>query len=89
LKWAYKQTDTAKALIKICEDNGLFPVFMESHVTGLRSTLESGVPTARNRTSGHGQGVVPIKVSEQFAGYVLHLTAANVRFLAASEAALK
>lgn len=88
-KWAYKQTDTAKALIKICEDNGLFPVFMESHVTGLRSTLESGVPTARNRTSGHGQGVVPIKVSEQFAGYVLHLTAANVRFLAASEAALK
>jgi hypothetical protein len=88
-KWAYNQTDTAKALIKTCEDNGLFPVFLESHLTGLRTSLESGVPTARNKTSGHGQGVVPITVSEQFAGYVLHLAAANIRFLVASEQALK
>jgi hypothetical protein len=87
--WLYNQNDTAKPLIRICVDNGLFPVFMESHLTGLRTSLESGVPTARNKTSGHGQGVVPIIVSEQFAGYVLHLTAANIRFLAASEAAMK
>lgn len=84
-KWPYNQNDNAKTLIKICEDNGLFPVFMESHLSGLRSTLESGVPTARNKTSGHGQGVKPIKVSEAFASYVLNLTAANVLFLAASE----
>ncbi|HEV2393045.1 MAG TPA: hypothetical protein VG146_11865 [Verrucomicrobiae bacterium] len=88
-KWPYNQTDTAKALIKICEDEKLFPVFMKNHLTGLRMTLESGVPTARNKTGGHGQGVVPITVSEQFAAYVLHLTAANIRLLAESERAMK
>ena len=88
-KWKYDQKDTAKTLIKICEDNKLFPVFMESHLTGLRTTLEAGVPTARNKTSGHGQGVVQITVSEQFAAYVLNLTAANIRFLAESEQALE
>lgn len=88
-KWPYNQNDSARPLIKICEDNNLFPVFMESHLTGLRTTLESGVPTARNKTSGHGQGVTPTIVSEQFASYVLNLTAANIRFLAESEQALK
>ena len=88
-KWQYNQTDTARPLIKICEDNGLFPVFMQTHLTGLRTTLESGVPTARNKTSGHGQGVTPTIVSEQFASYVMNLTAANIRFLAESEQALK
>jgi hypothetical protein len=87
--WPYNQTDTAKDLIGICINHKLFPVFMQSHLTGLRTTLESGVPTARNKTSGHGQGVVPITVSEQFAAYVLHLTAANIRFLAESERAIK
>jgi hypothetical protein len=88
-RWHYNQNDTAKTLITICEKNKLFPIFMESHLTGLRTTLESGVPTARNKTSGHGQGVELIKVSEEFAVYVLNLTATNIRFLAESEQALK
>jgi hypothetical protein len=88
-KWPYNQNDTAKPLIKICEDNGLFHVFMENHLTGLRMALESGVPTARNKMSGHGQGVTPITVSEEFASYVLNLAAANILFLAASEQKLK
>jgi hypothetical protein len=88
-KWPYNQNDTARALIKVCEDNNLFPVFMENHLNGLRMTLESGVPTARNKTSAHGQGVTPIKVSAQFASYVLNLTATNIRFLAESERAMK
>jgi len=58
---------------------------MSNHLAGLRMTLESGVPTARNKTSGHGQGVTPIEVSEEFASYVLNLTASNIVFLAASE----
>jgi hypothetical protein len=87
--WLYKQTDTAKALIKVCEDNKLFPVFMESHLTGLRTSLEGGVPTARNKTSGHGQGPVPTTVTEEFASYVMNLTATNLRFLAESEEKLK
>ena len=88
-KWPYNQNDTAKPLIEICISHNLFPVFMQSHLNGLRTTLESGVPTARNRTSGHGQGVTQIIVAKHFAGYVLHLTAANIRLLAASEQALK
>jgi len=86
--WHYEQHDTAKALIRICVENRLFPVFMESHLTGVRVTLESGVPTARNKTSAHGQGVTPTKVSQEFATYVLNLTATNVLFLVDSERAL-
>jgi hypothetical protein len=84
--WTYNPTrDTASALIKACENNGLFPVFLESHLTAVRTALESGVPTARNRTSGHGQGSQPTDVSEEFARYVMNLTATNVRFLADSD----
>jgi hypothetical protein len=87
-KWPYNQNDPAKTLIGICEKNNLFPVFMESHLAGLRTTLESGVPTARNKMGGHGQGAMQITVSPQFATYILNLTASNLRFLAASEQAI-
>lgn len=87
--WVYEQNHTAKNLIKICEVNGLFPVFLESHLTGLRVVLESGVPTARSKTSAHGQGVTPTTVSEEFATYILNLTAANLLFLASAEQKLK
>lgn len=87
--WAYQQSDTAKTLIKTCIDNGLFPLFMESHITGLRTTLESGVPTARNKTSAHGQGGAVTTVSEEFATYVMNITAANLLLLCESERKLK
>lgn len=87
--WPFSQTDTAKSLIRVCVENALFPVFMENHLTGLRTTLESGVPTARNKTSAHGQGVQPTNVSEEFATYILNLTAANILFLADSDRLLK
>jgi hypothetical protein len=87
-KWPYAQNDTAKILISICEKNNLFPIFMESHLAGLRTTLESGVPTARNKLGGHGQGATPITVSPEFAMYIVNLTASNIRFLASSEQAL-
>lgn len=88
-KWPYNQNDTAKPLIELCIRQKLFPGLMQNHLTGMRTTLESGVPTARNKTSGHGQGVTQITVAPHFAGYVLHLTAANIQLLAASEQALK
>lgn len=80
--WPHAPTATAKPLVAVCRDNGLFPVFMESHLNALITCLESGVPTARNKTSGHGQGTSPTKVEPEFASYVLHLTAANIVFLA-------
>ena len=81
-RWKYKETDTAKRLIELVFDKGLIPTFMQSHFSGLRSTLEAGVPTARNRQSGHGQGANIIPVPEYMAAYALHLTASNILFLA-------
>lgn len=32
--WAYSQTDTAKKLLATCEQNGLFPPYMLSSLSG-------------------------------------------------------
>ena len=88
-QWPYQPSDTAKKLIAICKDHGLFPVFMDNHLNGLVLSLESGVPTARNKLGGHGQGTQPIRVSTEFATYILHLTAANIVFLVCSARAMK
>ena len=79
--WSYKESDTAKALIKIVLDNELVPKYMETHLAGVRNTLEAGLPTVRNRFGGHGQGKEPRKVPGYFAGYALHLAATNIVFL--------
>ena len=80
--WNYKPTDNAKRLIDIAFVQGLIPNFMKSHFSALRNTLESGVPTVRNRMSGHGQGSQEVPVPESIAGYALHLTASNILLLA-------
>jgi hypothetical protein len=74
--WSYKKDgDTAKALIKAVLDNGLIPPYMQTHFAGLRSTLEAGLPTVRNKNSGHGQGRSAKQVPDYLAGYALHLAA--------------
>ena len=87
-KWAFHQTDTAKALIDVCLQNGLIPSYWQSHFTSLRSMLESSVPTARNKTSGHGQGVAVQTVPTYLASYVLHMTASTIVFLVNAEKTL-
>jgi hypothetical protein len=59
-KWAYQPNATAKALIQVCFDNNLVPSFWQQQLSSLRSTLESSIPTGRNKLSGHGQGAVPM-----------------------------
>lgn len=54
-------------------------------MSGLRSLLESGVPTVRNRLSGHGQGEKPTEVPNYVAAYVLHMTASAIVFLGKAE----
>jgi hypothetical protein len=83
-RWGYNQTDTAKKLLATCEQNGLFPPYMQSSLSGLRSALES-VATVRNKLSGHGQGSQQIQIDEEIAAFVLHVTAANVLLLAERE----
>lgn len=81
-KWPYKNSDTASILINICFKNNLVPAFLQSEFTSLRATLESGVPTIRNKMSGHGQGTEVVKVPSYFAAYQLHLAATTILFLA-------
>ena len=84
-KWPYDDRATASTLIGICFDNQLIPSFWQTQFAALRSLLESGAPTARNKLSGHGQGADPMPVPGHIAGYVLHMTAAAIVFLAEAE----
>jgi len=79
--WSYLERDTAKDLINVMFKNELIPKYFESYFASLRSLLQSGVPTVRNKTSGHGQGEFPVDVPEYLASYVLHLTASNIVLL--------
>jgi uncharacterized protein DUF7014/AbiJ-like protein len=80
-RWSFQKNDTAKSLIDVCLSNRLVPEFQLSQLQALRSLLETGVPTVRNKLSGHGQGAVPVAVSEHYASYLLHLTATTIKFL--------
>jgi hypothetical protein len=79
--WSYSDKNSAKDLIGIVLEKELVPKYLQNHLSALRSVLEGGVPTVRNKTSGHGQGIQPITVPEYLAAYVLHLTASNIVFL--------
>lgn len=81
-KWNYNQTDAAKKLIDVLFNQGLFPEYMVSQFGGVRSILESGVPTIRNKQSGHGQGPKVIYGQKHMAQYALNLTGSNIIFLA-------
>jgi len=83
--WTYNQNDTSKKLIKICFDTNLIPTYLQTQFSSLQQLFESGVPTIRNKNSGHGQGVQPIQVTAEITSYMLHLTATNLLFLAELE----
>lgn len=86
-EWTFSSTDPVKRLLDVAFANGLIPPYWTSHFTSLRSMLESSVPTARNRTSGHGQGVEIQQVPDYLASYVLHMTASTIVFLVKAEQA--
>lgn len=79
--WNYNETDQAKKLISICFENGLIPSYMQNQYTSLQNLLESGVPTNRNKNSGHGQGPVIKEIPDSLARYTLNLTGSNIIFL--------
>lgn len=87
--WTFSPNDSARDLIKIMFDNKLIPPALQTHFTGLRSVLESGLPTVRNKTSGHGQGVDIVEVPEYLTSYALHLAATNIVFLVEAHKAKK
>jgi hypothetical protein len=79
--WECEDNFTAKNLINVCINEGLIPLYMQNQFASLRTLLESGVPTLRNKKAGHGQGAEVINIPEHLASYALHLTATNLIFL--------
>ncbi|MDI3564212.1 STM4504/CBY_0614 family protein [Bradyrhizobium sp. Arg816] len=85
--WAYdKNRATASDLVNICLTQGLIPSFWQGHFSALRTVLQSGIPTARNRQAGHGSGTqARPEPPDELVGYVLHMTASTILFLSESE----
>lgn len=85
-KWTHAPTATAKDLIAVCLDHGLIPSFWQQQFSSLRSLLESGVPTGRNKLGGHGQGTTPTSVPDHLVSFMLHMTASAIVFLTEADA---
>jgi hypothetical protein len=85
--WTYdKNKATASDLVNICLSQGLIPSFWQSHFAALRTVLQSGIPTARNRQAGHGSGTeARPEPPDELVAYVLHMTASTILFLAEAE----
>jgi hypothetical protein len=88
-KWPHDPNATAKPLLDVLFARGLVQPELQTHFAGLRSALESGLPTLSNRTSRHGQGPEPKPIPPYFAGHALHLVAANIVFLVEAHKALR
>lgn len=86
--WQYQSNAAAKALITVCFENKLIPLFWQQQFNSLRSMLESSIPTGRNKLSGHGQGTMPTEVPEYLVAYMLHMTASTLVFLTTAEKSL-
>lgn len=86
--WPHNTTDPANKLIAALYENKLIPDYWQNAMTGLRTLLESAIPTPRNKSSAHGQGVDMTTVPDHIVSYVLHMTAATIVFLVKAEQAL-
>lgn len=89
-KWAFAPTATASALIKIVFDQGLLSSSYEGFFGALKSVLEAGLPTVRNKsTASHGQGETVVEVPAHVAGFALHLAASSIVLLVEADKAKK
>lgn len=79
--WNYGPKDTAKTLLDILFKNDFIKPELATHFSGVRSALEAGVPTIRNKLTGHGQGEEVVSVPEYMVSFVLHSAAAAIVFL--------
>ncbi|KGA81105.1 hypothetical protein KQ41_20065 [Lysinibacillus fusiformis] len=80
LNYSYKQSDNAKKLISTLMNKEFIPSYLQTHFSGLSNTLESGLPTVRNKHS-HGDGVIEIEVTNKIVRYALNLSATNIVLL--------
>lgn len=81
LQWPYSPNGTAKDLINICIEKELIPKYLTTHFTGIRTTLEAGVGTIRNKVSAHGQGSKNVIVPNSLAIYAVYLAGSCINYL--------
>ena len=81
-KWSLPKTPTARALIDACFSNQLLDPMLMSYLSGVRTSLESGLPTVRNQAAGHGQGEAPIAVPDYLAAFAINQAAVSIVMLA-------
>ena len=83
--WKMNDKDTASKLIEHVMTNKLIPDYLQAHFGALRSCLETGVPTVRNKAGGHGRGVGAVTIPSYMAEYLLAESAAAIRLLMQAE----
>jgi hypothetical protein len=87
--WTFDNSKGAVDLVRVCFAEGLIPPYWQSHFAGLRSILESAIPTPRNKQAGHGAGAKQAEpIPSKLVSYVLHMTAATILFLTEAESKL-
>lgn len=82
--WTYSTNATCSRLIEIVFDHGLVPTSQRCQFDSVRTALESGLGTMRNKMSAHGQGASVTIIPTYLAAHALHLAAANILLLVAS-----
>ncbi|WP_409334795.1 DUF7014 domain-containing protein [Bradyrhizobium neotropicale] len=84
--WTYDSRATVSDLVRVCFENGLVPLYWQTHFSGLRSVLGSSIATPRNRQASHGASSGPAhEPPDELVSYVPHMTTATVLFLAEAE----
>lgn len=81
LGYTYNQNSNASKLIGILKQESFIEGYIQDHLNGLAKTLQSGLPTIRNKLGGHGAGVLSITVERETAEYALNLAATNIVYL--------
>ena len=79
--WDLNPKASSSQLVKLLFDNEFVPPYMQTQLTSLRSLLESGTATIRNRVGGHGQGAEPKKADDHLTRYALNLAGSTIVFL--------
>lgn len=79
--WPTPPNATIVPLLKLLFQNGLVPVSLQSHFDGLRTALESGLPTIGNSMARHGQGKDVKAIAPHIVAFAMHLCAAAIVFL--------
>lgn len=73
---------TVSGLVKAIFDHNFIPAYMAQEFTGLRTILEGGINTVRNKAGGHGQGANPRNIEKHVAEFQLNQTASVLKLLA-------